>query len=115
MGAVVLRMDVAASLLPVVQSWPVPGMKAEVAILRPRGNEVLFVHDSAAAGEPVSLPLSQTDLPSVQAVLGRRGMFEGEDYRGQSVLADLRAVPGSAWRLMTWIGRSSITRPAAYR
>ena len=36
------------------------------------------------------IPLAQSDLPAAQAVLGRQGSFQGRDYRGIEVLANLR-------------------------
>ena len=43
------------------------------------------------------VPLSAANVPSVMAVLGRRGVVEGTDYRGAPVLAALTAVPDSPW------------------
>ncbi len=52
------------------------------------------------ASLPYSIGFAEADLPAAQAVLGAVGRFEGRDYRGVDVLADLRSVPGSAWYLV---------------
>jgi PAS domain S-box-containing protein len=44
--------------------------------------------------------LSWTQTPVVQAVLGREGVFEGEDYRGVPVLSVAKVVPQSSWALV---------------
>ena len=51
----------------------------------------------------------------MQAALGREGMFQGKDYRGKHVLADLRAIPGSRWYLIAKVDSSEIFRELRYR
>jgi hypothetical protein len=45
-------------------------------------------------------PLTKTDLPATKAVLGKFGVEEGVDYRGEPVLAATRPVPESPWFLV---------------
>lgn len=97
---VLLRSDPRVDLFPLIQSWPTPSASAETLLVRRQGDDLLFLNDLRhEAGTAMRLRKSLTDLPvpAVQAVLGRQGLFEGLDYRGVDVLADLRAVPDSPW------------------
>ena len=110
-AAVVLFCDARRFLYPLVQSWPVPSESAETLLVERRGDEVVFLndlrfHDSAALS--LRVPMSATDIPAVQAVLGRAGAFEGVDYRGVPVLADLRPVPGSTWFIVAKVNREEV-------
>jgi light-regulated signal transduction histidine kinase (bacteriophytochrome) len=57
-------------------------------------NDVRFYPDAALK---MKLSLTRTEIPAVQAALGRRGVFRGIDYRGKKVVAFLTAVPDSPW------------------
>ena len=101
-----LRTDARSDFFPMIQSWPTPSMSAETLLIRADGDTVLFLNDLRhrdRAALSLRFPLSETDIPAVQAAQGQRGMFEGKDYRGTPVLADLRPVPDSAWFLVTKI------------
>lgn len=104
LGVVVLRIDPATNLYPLVQRWPVPSATAETLLVRRDGNEVVFLNDlryCSDAALNLRKPLSDTDLPAAAAALGREGIImEGRDYRGQPVLAALQAVPDSPWFLV---------------
>ena len=60
-------------------------------------------------------PLTLTDLPAVQAVLGKQGMFHGRDYRGVEVMADLRHIPDSPWFMVAKVDAFEILDEARYR
>ena len=45
---------------------------------------------------------------AVAAVLGRTGEFEGTDYRGVAVLADLRSIPGTPWFLVAKVSAAEL-------
>ncbi|MGZ8474272.1 MAG: sensor histidine kinase, partial [Candidatus Deferrimicrobiaceae bacterium] len=57
----------------------------------------------------------KSKLPAVLAVLGRKGIIEGVDYRGMPVLADVRAVPDSPWYLVSRMDRSEVYAPVRER
>jgi two-component system, cell cycle sensor histidine kinase and response regulator CckA len=118
LALLILRSDAEAYLYPLVQSWPTPSPSAETLLVRRDGDEVVFLNELRhRSGTALSLrqPLSRADLPAVQAVLGRRGRFEGEDYRGVPVLADLRGIPGSPWCVVAKVDSSEILAEAGYR
>ncbi len=105
-AAVVLQIDPAQFLYPMIQSWPVPSRTAETLLVRREGNDVLFLnelrHRSLSACR-LKIPLTQLDTPAVQAVLGRTGVFLGKDYRGQDVISVLVPVAESPWFLVAKI------------
>ncbi len=100
LGAYVLLSDPATSLLPIVQSWPVPSRTAEILLVRREGDGVLFLNDlrhRAGTALRLRLPLTQTNTPAVMAILGRQGFVQGQDYRGRQVVAVILPVAGTPW------------------
>ncbi len=103
-GTISLRVDPERYLYPFILSWPTPSRTAETLLVRRDGNDVLFLVDlrfRKDAALNLRVPLNKTDRPPVMAVLGRTGIVEGVDYRGEPVIADIRPVPGSPWFLVT--------------
>jgi len=110
-AAFVLRCSTAAFLDPLIRSWPVASKSAETLLARREGNEVVFLNQVRHLDDPAQmlrLPLTQTRLPAVQAVLGRQGVVHGVDYRNVKVLADIRPIPNSDWFIVTKIDYSEI-------
>lgn len=99
-GLLVVRSNASDFLFPTIQSWPVPSETSETLLVRREGDDIVNLNIPRHAPHP---PLSRiagmdrTNLPSVQAVLGKVGIVSGVDYRGVAVLADVRPVPGSPW------------------
>jgi two-component system cell cycle sensor histidine kinase/response regulator CckA len=56
----------------------------------------------------LKVPLTRTDVPAVQAALGHIGIWEGKDYRGVEVLADVRPIPGTVWYMIAKIDKNEI-------
>ncbi len=115
---VVLRGNAREFLFPLIRFWPTPSRTAESYLVRVEGNEVLFLTELRhRSGASLSLrnPLSETGLPAVQAALGRTGKFEGKDYTGAEVLADLRAIPGTPWFMVSNIASSEVLEEVRYR
>ncbi|MGO8878305.1 MAG: PAS domain S-box protein, partial [Desulfomonilaceae bacterium] len=115
---VIYRANPQSLLFPLIQTWPTPSQTAETLLVRRDGDDVLFLNDLRhRANTALSLrePLTLNDLPAVQAVLGKKGLFEGKDYRGVEVLADLRPIPDSTWFMVTKVDTSEILAEARYR
>jgi PAS domain S-box-containing protein len=104
MAVLILRINPETFLYPLVQSWPLPSNSAETLLVRREGNDVLFLNrlrlqpDQALS---IRIPVSETNLPAVRAVLGETGQFEGKDYTGREVLSDIRHVPDSPWFIIS--------------
>jgi PAS domain S-box-containing protein len=99
-GAVTLVCDASKYLYPLIQSWPTPTKTAETLIVRRDGNDVLFLNDLRQRSDTalkLRFPLSQTDLPAVEAALGHEGIMFGRDYRGVDVVSVLMPIQKSHW------------------
>jgi len=100
LAVVVLRIDPVNALYPFVSRWPTPSKTAETLLVRREGADALYLSDPRfrpGGALRLRMPLSRTDVPTVQAVLGATGAVEGVDYRGEPVIAAIRAVEGSPW------------------
>jgi len=105
-------------LYPLIQSWPTHSQSAETFLVRADGGDVLFLNElrhRKNSALMLRLPLSRKDIPAVQAALGMQGLFEGRDYRGVRVLADLRAIPDTPWFMVAKVDESEIMAEAGYR
>ncbi len=111
LGVLVLRINPDNSLFPTIRSWPIPSQSGEALLIRREGDEVILLSDLRFSNNaPVNLhhPLARLDLVCVQAVLGRRGVIEGLDYRDQQVIAAVQPVPGTDWLLVAKINRAEV-------
>ena len=118
LAVLVLRNDASSYLYPLIQSWPTQSRSGETLLIQREGEEVVFLNELRhQANTALSLrsPLTLARLPAVEAVLGRQGIFEGLDYRGVSVLSDLRPIPGSPWFLVTKEDSAEVLAEARYR
>ena len=61
------------------------------------------------------LPVSDENLPAAMAVRGIESTTDGIDYRGASVIAAMKKVPGSGWFLVTKIDKNEILKIANIR
>jgi len=117
-ATLVFRTDADAFLYPLIRSWPSTSRSAETLVVQGSGDRVLFLNELRHwpnSALSASLPLSRRDSAAVQAVLGRKGMFVGKDYRGVEVTADLRPVPGSPWFIVAKVDMLEILAEARYR
>jgi len=107
-GAIVLTMGAQDFLYPLIQSWPTASPSAESILVRRDGDDVLILNQlRLRPGEDIALkrriPLSMLEVPSVQAVLGRVGVFRGLDHRQVPVLTVLQPIADSPWFMVTKI------------
>ena len=103
LGVLALRIDPNLYLYPLLKQWPVPSETAETLLVRREGNEVVFLNELRFLTNSALTqrrPIADTNLPAVKAVLAQTGIVEGRDYRGERVIADVRAVPDSPWFLV---------------
>ncbi len=118
LGVFYLRIDPEKYLYPFVQHWPVPSRTAETLLVRREGNDALFLNElkfqtNTALNRRISL--ENTNVPAVKAILGEKGIVEGTDYRGEPVLAALRAIPDSPWFLVARIDTAEVFAPMRAR
>jgi len=113
-GILSLRIDPARYLFPFLQRWPTPSETAETLLVRREGDAVVFLNRLRFVNNsPLSfrVPLTKHDLPAVNAVLGKSGVFEGRDYRNVQVLAALRAIPESPWFMVARRDLAEVNTP----
>ena len=118
LGVLVLRVDPQIYLYPYIQNWPTLSTSAETLLVRRDGEDVLFLNElrfEQDAALTLRYPLTDTELPAVKAVLGQTGVVEGVDYRGEPVLADVRAVPDSPWFLVSKMDTAEVYAPLRTR
>ena len=104
MGAIVLQTATQEYLYPMVQSWPTRSATAETLLVRRDGDAVLFLNELRHRPDTalkLRIPLTRLEIPSVNAVLGRQGIFEGRDYRDVPVISVLKPIPDTSWFLIT--------------
>ncbi|GMW00635.1 MAG: hypothetical protein AMXMBFR84_17720 [Candidatus Hydrogenedentota bacterium] len=118
MACVILQSDLGHSLFPFLELWSEMSDTGECLLVRKDGDYVVFISPMRYVSSPATMirrPLTQTDLPAVEAVLGHTGFFEGKDYRGEDVIANLKHIPGSTWHLVTKTDASEVTHEIARR
>jgi signal transduction histidine kinase len=117
-AVLILRADPEDYLYPLIRSWPIPSKSAETLLVRRDGDDALVLNELRFRPGPaltIRIPMSSSDVPSSQAILGKTGIFEGTDYRGVDVLADLLPVLGSPWFMVAKVDMSEILAEVQYR
>lgn len=117
-GALMLRIDPDDYFYPLIQRWPVPSKTSELLLVRREGDEVVFLNElrfQKNTALSLRFPLKRADVPAVMAALGKTGSYEGIDYRGVPVLAAIRAIPDSPWRLIAKIDAEEVFAPMRER
>ena len=114
LGVVALLIDPHRYLYPLISRWPTTTATAETLIVRRDGDDALFLNElryDKDAALKLRIPLSQTEVPAVKAVLGDEGIVEGKDYRDVDVIADIRYIPDSPWFMIARIDTSEVYEP----
>jgi len=117
-GALLLSIDPAARLYPMLRRWPVTSQSGETLLVRREGDEVVFLSDlrfHQDAALRLRIPVSRRDNLAVQAVLGAEGIIEGVDYRGVPVIAAVRALRGQPWFLVAKVDIEEVEAPIRRR
>ncbi len=104
LGVLVLTMSPEDFLYPYLRTWPRPSATGETALVRPEGNDILFIgplRHRPDAALSLRLPLASPDLPAAISVrAGGPITVEGRDYRDVPVLATALPVSGTPWTLV---------------
>ncbi|MGV8057492.1 MAG: histidine kinase N-terminal 7TM domain-containing protein [Smithellaceae bacterium] len=118
LGVVALLIDPVAYLYPMLQRWPTPSKTGETLLVRREGDDVLYLNElkfQKNTALTLRFSLKKDALPSAMAVLGHKGVMEGDDYRGEHVIAALSAVPDSPWFMVARIDTAEIFAPIRER
>ncbi len=117
LAVLVLRSAAASYLYPLIQTWPTPSRSAETLLVRREDDAIVYLNElrhQSGAALSLRFPLER-GLSGTQAALGQQGLFQGRDYRGVEVLADLRPVPDSPWFLVAKVDAGEVLAEARYR
>jgi PAS domain S-box-containing protein len=102
-------------LFPQLQVWPTPSRTAETMLVERQGDDIVYLNNlrhNPGLALRYRLPLTnQGNLPAAFAVRGNDGVVEGNDYRGQPVVAALRSIPGTPWHLIAKQDLAEIEAP----
>ncbi len=107
----ILQMDPAKDLFPMIQSWPTPSRSAETVLLKKDGDEILFINElrhKKNTALTLRIPMADTTVAGVQAIIGKRGICEATDYRKVLVFSDLREIPGTNWYMVTKVDKKEM-------
>jgi len=119
LGLLAMRIDPEKFLYPLIRHWPTPSRTAETVLVRREGNDALYLNElrfEKKAALALRFPLDpRSELPAIQAVLGKKGNVEGRDYRGKPVIADVREVPDSPWFVIARMDLSEVYEPERER
>ncbi|MBI5323768.1 MAG: PAS domain S-box protein, partial [Ignavibacteriae bacterium] len=116
-AVILLRVNPNNYLYPLIQSWPIPSKSSETLIIRKEGNYALFLNElrhKKNTAMKFMIPLSDTEITAVKALLGHNGILEGTDYRGVKVLSYVDSIPGSNWFIISKEDKSEIFEDLYY-
>jgi PAS domain S-box-containing protein len=117
-GLLVMQINVQKELYPLIQHWPTLSRTAETLLVRRDGNDALFLNDlkfRTNAALKFRIPLERTNVAAVKAALGQEGIIEATDYRGEPVLAALRAIPDTPWWMVARMDLAEVYAPLRER
>jgi PAS domain S-box-containing protein len=110
-GIITVRVDPAEILFPLVSIWPVPSKTSESLLVRQENDKVVYLNDLRFKKDAsLELRKNVTDerLPAALAVRGIEKTIDGIDYRGSSVVAAMKKVPGSPWYMVAKIDQNEV-------
>jgi len=117
-GVLVLQIDPAKFLYPLIQSWPSLSRTAETLLLRKEGDTVVFLNElrhRKNTALALRLPIDENQALAAAKAFTREGVVEAVDYRGIPVLAALKPVPNSPWFLVAKVDLEEIFAPIRER
>jgi diguanylate cyclase (GGDEF)-like protein/PAS domain S-box-containing protein len=118
LGTVVLQINPQTYLYPLLRRWPAPSSSAETLLVRREAGQIVYLNElrfQPDAALSLRISLMSTAVPAVRAVLGETGLVQGNDYRGVPVLADVNAVPGTTWFLVSKMDIEEVYAPLRAR
>lgn len=113
-AVIVLWIDPAEYLYPMIRQWPAPSESAETLIIRREGNDAVFLNElrfRSNTALSLRMPVSLPNVPASCAARGLVGEIEGVDYRGVPVLAALRPIANSPWFLVARMDITEVEAP----
>ncbi|HKK98727.1 MAG TPA: ATP-binding protein, partial [Desulfotignum sp.] len=103
LGGIVLIQEAEQGLYPLLRAWPASAQTGETLLVRRDKDAVVFLNNLAMYADTalkLQVPVNKKDTLVVKAALGRQGVVQGKDYRGEDVVAVLLPVPDSPWYMV---------------
>ena len=110
-GLLSMTIDPYEILYPLVQTWPVPSKTAESFLIKQEGDRIMYLNELRFRKNSemvLSKPVSEERLPESMALSGVESTVSGIDYRGASVIAAMKKVPGSTWYMVAKIDHNEV-------
>lgn len=114
----ILQSEPKLFLYPLIQSWPLDSKSGETLLFEKTDNEIIFLNELRHKSETAlkfKIPLSETNIISVQGALGKRGIVEGVDYRGEEVLGYISEIEGTPWIMASKVDKYEILEEVKQR
>lgn len=108
---VLFRINPNEAFFPLIQSLPTLSETAENVLVRKDGDSILYLSElrfKKQSAFKLKMPLTDDNLPAVNAIKGFRGFFEGTDYRGEKVFSFIAAVPNTDWYMITKLDQDEL-------
>ncbi len=113
-GALLMHVDPARFLLPLIQTWPTPSSTAETMLLRREGDQVLFLNElrhQRGTALRLRLPADMSGLLDKYEWQGESGIVAGLDYRNVPVIGFLQPIPDTPWFIISKIDETELYAP----
>jgi len=114
----VLSVDPATHMMPLLQTWPVPSRTGEAILFHRHEGQIQYLSESrffkGLAGV-LRRPAEEKTLLSAMILRGEKplGSFiKGTDYRGEAVAGVVQGIPGTDWFLAAKIDQSELDAAA---
>lgn len=111
LGALLFQIDVRELMKPLLESSILASKTYETVFFRQYGDSVQVLNDlrfKPNSALNIFIPLSDTNFPGVQTVLGKRGIIYGLDYRRKEVISYASEIPNTNWFLITKIDQDEV-------
>lgn len=111
LGFIVFRKNPVDILFPLAQYYPSEHKSTETYLIKKVGNFVTpltILKYKKDAQLQLKIPLSKSNVASVEAVKGEKKFFKGVDYRNVNVISYLSPVPGTKWFMVAKIDKIEI-------
>ncbi len=109
LGWLIFAIDPYKTLFPIIKTFPRASQTGEALLVSQDNDHVVFLNELRHQKDTalmLQFPLTQENLPAVQAVKGKKGIVEGIDYRGVPVVAAVFQIPDSPWFIVAKVDKS---------
>ncbi|MEW6507092.1 MAG: PAS domain S-box protein [Bacteroidota bacterium] len=110
-GGIAFLIDPEQYLFPLIQTWPTSSKTAETLLIREEKDSIVYLNElrhKKNTALKLKISKNEKNLPSVKAVDGYKGIFEGIDYRGVHVLSYITHLEGTNWYMVAKIDKNEI-------